>query len=75
MEVAIVTEVTTVEKSVWGGVGAGSGTCALRLGEAVGDDLPDASRQAGGPRVLGQARPQEAPLQSLRGKWEGLRGA
>lgn len=75
MEAAILTVLTTVERSVWGGVGVGSGTCALRLGEAAGDDLPDAGRQAGGPRVLGQARPQEAPLQSLRGKREGLRGA
>lgn len=45
-----------------GRAGAGSGTCALSLGEAAGDDLPDAGRQAGGPRVLGRAPPVQARL-------------
>lgn len=61
----------------------GSGTWALRLGEVAGDNLPDAGRQAGGLGILGRvlhvqalllARPQDAALQCLQGKKEGLRG-
>lgn len=59
------------------------GTWALRLGEVAGDNLPDAGGQAARLTVLGrvlhtkgcfQARPQDAALQCLWGKREGLWG-
>lgn len=59
------------------------GTWALRLGQVAGDDLPDAGGQVARLTVLGrvlhtkgcfQARPQDAALQCLWGKREGLWG-